>query len=597
LPHNWNHKTRDFFINTFLRRIISQKNFKANRFLYFVVRQLELFLLASSNLKPLPLQMPYLDEYNGEWTRLQARHLLRRTTFGPNTAMVDASVGMGLIGTISQLFEALPLPSPPLKFIQDGTGNNQLDDPGALYGETWIDAPPFPNVNPPIYRNMILRSRSKSLYAWTFLQMHYSDISITEKLALFWHNHFVVGDGTIAHREYWYYFLFRNQAMGNFKQLTQDVTIDTSMLLYLSGAENTDEAPNENYARELLELFTIGKGPLVAPGDYSNYTEDDVAAIAKILTGWRVAPIANEDTLTASFDASWHTEGSKELSFRFNNAVIAENGDQEYIDLLEVIFQQVECARFIMRKLYRWFVSYDISEDVETNIIEPLANQLFNENYNIQGALERLLKSQHFFESTACMLKSPVDLIMSASRGLHVNPPQDSVENEYEHAYNLYLMCADIEQELFHHPNVAGWKAYYQEPQFYRLWINNLLLPKRHEFCRLMVEGGSFSFLDVNYTVANLIPVLDIVNVIPDAYDPNILISSLAEMMFNYPLTASQLTSLKDVLIPGLPDFEWSVEYGEYTSNTEDEVLASAVENKLRNLFSVMVRMSEFQIM
>lgn len=541
--------------------------------------------------------MPYLDQYSGNWNSTQARHILRRTTFGPSIQMVNYSINLGLNGTIDELFNALPMPTPPLKSIPDGTGNNQLNDPGALYGETWVNAAPFPNVNPPMLRNRILRSRSKSLYSWTILQMHYSNISIREKLALFWHNHFVVADGTIAHREYLYYTLLRSFALGNFKTLTKEITIDTGMLLYLSGAENTSVAPNENYSRELLELFTIGKGPLVSPGDYTNFTEDDVIAMAKVLTGWQVAPVSNANTLTAQFSANRHTSGNKQLSYRFNTALISENGTQEFRDLIDVIFQQDECSRFIMRKLYRWFVSYEITADIETNIIEPLALILRNNNYEIAPALKVLLKSEHFFQSTACMIKSPIDLIMSASRGLGVNPPQGNVEDEYGHAYNHYIMSAEMEQALFYHPNVAGWQAYYQEPQFYKLWINNLLLPKRHEFCRLMVEGGLFSYNDENYNITTLVPVLDIVSNNPDASDPNALINKLAEIMFNYPITSSQLNSLKDILIPGLPDFEWSVEYSDYLANPNNQTLAQSVENKLKNLFSVMVRMSEFQIM
>jgi hypothetical protein len=511
--------------------------------------------------------------------------------------MVDTSVNLGINSTIDELFKPLPTLTPPLKSIPDGTGTNQLNDPGALYGETWVNADPFPNVNPPMLRNRILRSRSKSLYSWTILQMHYSNISIREKLSLFWHNHFVVADGTIAHREYIYYALLRSFALGNFKELTKQITIDTSMLLYLSGAENTNVAPNENYSRELLELFTIGKGQLVAPGDYTNYTENDVIEMAKVLTGWQVAPISNSNTLTAQYSNNLHTPGNKQLSHRFSNAIISENGAQEYKDLIDVIFQQDACSRFIMRKLYRWFVSYDITADIEINIIEPLALILRNNDYEIAPALQVLLKSEHFYESTACMIKCPIDLIMSASRGLGINPPQGNIEKEYDHAYNHYIMSSDLDQELFYHPNVAGWQAYYQEPQFYKLWINNLLLPKRQNFCRLMVEGGLFSYNNVNYNVSEIIPVLDIVKNIPNSVDPNVLINKLVEIMFNYPLTASQITSLKDVLIPGLPDFEWSVEYSDYLSDPSNQALAVSVENKLKNLFSVMVRMSEFQIM
>jgi hypothetical protein len=369
------------------------------------------------------------------------------------------------------------------------------------------------------------------------------------------------------------------------------------MLIYLSGTENTSVAPNENYSRELLELFTIGKGPLVAPGDYTNYTEQDVIEMAKALTGWQVPQLGSPNELTAQFSTNSHTQGTKQLSNRFNNEVIAESGSQEYKNLIDVIFKKAECSRFITRKLYRWFVSSEITSEIETNIIEPLALILRNNNYEIEPVLRVLFKSEHFFQSTACMIKSPMDLVMSVTRGLGINPPKGNLEQEYDHAYNIYIMSSDIEQALFYHPNVAGWKAYYQTPQYYKLWINNLLLPKRHHFCKLMVEGGSFNFNDQNYNITNLVPVLDIVNTIPNASDPNVLVNKLAEIMFNYPITTSQVSSLKDILIPGLPDFEWTVEYSDYLSNPSSAALLTSVKNKLKNLFSVMVRMSEFQIM
>ena len=541
--------------------------------------------------------MPYLDTYSGPWTKQQAKHLLNRTTFGPSQAMIDESTALGLQETIDLLFAEVPLPDPPVKAIPDGDNPFQLNDPGALYGEPWIDADPFPNVSPPMYRNRILRSRSKSLYAWTFLQMHSTGINIREKMTLFWHNHFVVADITIPHREYYYYTLLRENATGNFKELTKDVTIDTGMLIYLSGTENTNTEPNENYARELLELFTIGKGALAAPGDYTNYTETDIVEMAKVLTGWRVFPVGNPNTLTAVFDSDRHTAGSKTLSYRFNNAIITENGDQEYRDLIDVIFQQDECSRFITRKLYRWFVSHDIPQEVEANIIEPLAQIIRDNNYEIGQMLQVMFSSDHFYETTACMIKSPVDLIMSASRGLSIEPPQGEVEDEYDHAYHFYIMCADIEQALYFHPDVAGWKAYYQKPQYDQWWINNLLLPKRQNFCQLMVQGGSFSYNDVNYIVTALAPVLDIAANIENSLYPDSLIQGLAQLMFNTTLTDDQVSALKDVLIPGLPDFEWTIEYGDYLNNPDDEVIQEAIDNKLRALISVMVQMSEFQLM
>jgi hypothetical protein len=277
--------------------------------------------------------------------------------------------------------------------------------------------------------------------------------------------------------------------------------------------------------------------------------------------------------------------------------VIAESGAQEYRSLIDAIFEQHECSRFIMRNLYRWFVKSEISIDVEVNVIEPLATILRTNNYEVAPALKVLFKSVHFYQSTACMIKSPVDLMMSVTRGLGVVPPVGNVEKEYDYAYNVYIMSSDLEQALFYHPDVAGWKAYYQEPQFYKSWINNLLLPKRHQYCKLMVEGGSFSYNDVKYQITNVMPVLEIVRSIPGADDPNALINGLAEILFNYPITPGQVTSLKDILIPGLPDYEWSVEYSSYLTNPGNAALATSVKNKLVSLMSVMVRMAEFQVM
>jgi uncharacterized protein (DUF1800 family) len=160
------------------------------------------------------------------------------------------------------------------------------------------------------------------------------------------------------------------------------------MLLYLSGSQNTNAAPNENYSRELLELFTIGKGDAVGNGDYSNYTEDDVIEMAKVLTGWRVRGLNNPDSQVSFFANGKHTSGTKNLSHRFNNATISENGDHEYKDLIDLIFEQEECSKFITRKLYRWFVNSEITDEIETNIILPLAEIIRNNEYDISQALK-----------------------------------------------------------------------------------------------------------------------------------------------------------------------------------------------------------------
>jgi uncharacterized protein (DUF1800 family) len=542
--------------------------------------------------------MPYLDTFSGSWTAKEARHLLKRTSFGVTEDLVTSSVSLGLSSTINTLFEEKPLPSPPLKFLFDGadSNNDEIEDPGASYGETWVNAPAYPEISEGQNRTKIYKSRNRSLYAWSFLQMQNAEISIREKLTLFWHNHFV-SENTNPHREYYYMNVLRTNSLGNFKELVKLVTVDTNMLIYLSGNQNSDAAPNENYSRELLELFTIGKGAAVGNGDYTNYTEDDVVAIAKVLTGWRVRGLTHPDAVTSYFSNNKHTQGDKTLSHRFNNSVISENGANEYEDLIDMIFEQDECSKFITRKLYRWFINYEITPEIETNIIVPLAEIIVNNNYDIVPALKILVASEHFFENTFCMVKSPIDLMHSVTKSLLVSAPTTSVNEEYNYALVLYLASTDLNQSIFHHPDVAGWKAYYQEPLFYKSWINSYLLPKRLDYCRIIVTGGDLLIDNKKYTVPPLVPVLLITSQITNSENPNILITELSNQLFNYPIAQSQLDALKDILIPGLPDFEWTIEYTNFLENPTDDALRISVENKLRNLIGVMVQMSEFQIM
>lgn len=540
--------------------------------------------------------MPYLDTFSGNFTAKEARHLLNRTSFGVIETMVSEAVTLGLSATINKLFEEKPLPSTPLKYEPDGTGRNEVDDPDVNYGETWVNAPIYPDLPTSQERNRVFRSRNRSLYAWSYLQMQDSGISVREKLTLFWHNHFVAENAN-PHREFYYMNILRQNALGNFKELTKQITIDPNMLIYLSGNENKNTAPNENYSRELLELFTLGKGVALGNGDYTNYTEEDVVQIAKVLTGWRSRWIRHEDPLNAYFTNNIHTKGNKKLSHRFNNAIISENADQEYKDVIDVIFKQDECSRFIIRQLYIWFVNSEITAEIETNIIEPLAKITRDNNYDIVPGLKKLFSSEHFFKSVFCMIKSPLDLMLSATKSLMVSAPTSSVKEEYDFAYIMYLACTDLGQSIFHHPDVAGWKAYYQQPLFYKTWVNNFFLPKRLEYCRVLVSGGDLLIDKRKYKVPPLVPVLAIAASIQNSQDPNILINGLVERLFNYNITQQQTDSLKAVLIDGLPDFEWTVEYSEYLANPTNTSLAISVDKKLRNLISVMVQMSEFQIM
>lgn len=524
---------------------------------------------------------PGLTPYTGEWTFKQAAHLLRRTTFGPTRATIQNAVDIGREEVFNQLFADNPLPEPPIN-------PNFTEDPNVPVGMTWVEAPYSESIDLRPYRNQSLRS-------WIFLNMLEEGISIRQKMTLFWVNHFGIAGINDQRFMYGYLNLLQSSTLGNFRQLIKDITIDGSMMIFLNGNQNTKVAPNENYARELLELFTVGKGDLAGDGDYSTFTEQDVAAMARVLTGWRTFGNLSsnpENPPRVEFIPNRHDTGVKQLSHRFDNTVISDLGEGEYDHLIDVIFQQPRVATFICRKLYQWFVYYEIDETTEMEVITPLAQMLVDNDYELEPVVRTLLSSEHFFDilSVGPMIKNPIDYSLSMVKQLEMALPDDQA-TRYEIGLRLYRLAATMEMDYLNVPQVSGWKAYFQAPQFYRFWINASTLQVRLGLVNL-VSAGPLMINGFAFTHDPLAFVAKVGN----PTDPNVVIEEFSRLLHPQPLTDQQKIALKDVLIPGLPDFEWTLEYGEYTANPDDPELANAVSIKLRQLIRAMTSLAEFHL-
>ncbi len=514
-----------------------------------------------------------LAPYIGDWTADTAAHLLRRTTFGPSLQDINQSLSNGLDQTVSTLLADTPLPSLPINY-------SFQNDPTTPVGDTWVNKPhdaSIMNLN---------TSRNVSLNGWQMGLFNEGEMSIREKLVLFWHNHFVTSDITLAGYNFHYLDTIRKNALGNFRTLAEEITVSPSMLLYLNGNENTREAPNENYSRELLELFTIGKGDAAGPGDYTHYTEDDVVALAKSLTGWRSI---NVDGIVGSvFRPNRHDESDKQLSPRFNDAIIENGGENEYKTVIDIILQQSETARFISRRLYIWFVGSYIDSNIEANIIEPMAALIRENNYEIKPALDALLRSEHFYSSSVrgCMVNHPIDFIFKMFNSFEVVIP-DTVSTKYRTWVLIYRALLPLDMVILKHPSVAGWKAFYQGPQYYETWANSASLPLREKVVNTLLEGFTVSQQVIRIETLTMITKLN------DSLNPTSLIVELTNLLFPYPISEDQITYLKDILIPGLPDFEWTVEYSEYLDDPTDNDKRIAIENKLKALFGAILKMPE----
>lgn len=327
------------------------------------------------------------------------------------------------------------------------------------------------------------------------------------------------------------------------------------------------------------------------------YTEADVKAAAKLLTGWR----NNAASISAYFDSTRHDTTNKVFSAFYNNTTITGRtgstaGDAELDDFLTMIFSTQEVAKYICRRLYRWFVYYDIDATVESIMIEPMANLLRSNNYEIKPVLSALLKSEHFFDalSKGCIIKSPVDLVIGLCREFNVafQPVNDYITNYGMYNY-LVSWLSNMQQNIGDPPDVSGWKAYYQAPQFYEIWINSDTLPKRNQFTdTLMVNGYTYNGKKLQVDGAEYAKTLS------NPRDPNSLITDLTAAIFSVDISAESKAQLKkDILLSGQStDFYWTEAWDLYISNPANTTNTVSVKNKIRDLMKYLMNLAEYQL-
>ena len=526
-----------------------------------------------------------LAPYTGQFTENEIIHLLKRTMFGASKQDIDYFKTKSLPDIITELINpAAALPLPPIKEYTPAATVVSPDTNVAL-GATWVN-----NISTD---GSIHSYRRGSFKKWWMGLMINQDRSIREKMTLFLHNHFSTETINIDNANYVYnhHALLRANALGNFKILTKAITLDPGMLVYLNGQVNTAAAPDENYGRELQELFCCGKGA------DSQYTETDVKMAAKVLTGWR-----NDSTkLSSYFTASRHDTTSKQFSAFYQNKTItgrtgATAGDLEITDLMDMIFATNEVAKYICRRLYRWFVYYEIDASIEANIITPLADIFRTNNYEIKPVLSALLNSEHFFDPAimGAQIKSPVDLVVGMCRELNVQfqPATDYISN-YGFWNYLVNSLANLQQNIGDPPDVSGWKAYYQTPQFYEIWINSDTYPKRVQFTDTMCLNG--------YTYNGKKIIIDHIafaQTLSNPGDPNILINDILKYLFRIDLSAvSKAQIKKDILLGGqITDSYWTDIWIIYTSTPTNAANATLVKNRLRDLLKYFMELSEFQL-
>lgn len=540
---------------------------------------------------PMPPIQPIgggIAEYTGQWTDNEIIHLLKRTMYGAAIEDIAHFRDTGFTNAVDELVDTVNTnPGEPIKVYTTDAGAAASDPDWSIpIGRSWVSVG--------TQSNLVNRERRDTIRCWWLNNMINQPRSIEEKMILFWSNHVTIEFTavTVGLMCYKYIKTLRQHALGNFKALVKQITIDPAMLAYLNGLQNTKSAPDENYARELQELFTVGKGP------DSHYTEDDVKAAARVLTGYQV----NFTDAVSGFTQSRHDTDPKQFSAFYNNTIIsrpANQGQLETDDLIEMIFANAEVSKNICRRLYRYFVYHDITEDVETNIITPLAETFRNNNYELKPVLKQLLKSEHFFNTLQFgdTIKSPLDFTVGMIRECGVKlPPASNTQLLYRHlSYLASTFMPSIEQQIGDPNNVSGYLAYYQVPFYDKLWVNTDTFTRRQSFVDTMINGG-YS----NGGFKTFIDPVAIAYRLSDPANPGALVRDMNMFFLRRNLSQALLDTIKtDILLTGVTDDGyWTTAWEAYINNPADLSNYTVINTRLKSLvYYFLSKLEEYHLM
>ncbi len=550
--------------------------------------------------------MASLTAFQGKLGKKYAAHLLRRITFGPTKREIDTFAEKTPEEALADLLKALPpLPDP----IDPDTG------------QTWI--------NRSLEGEKVDHDALKQhLKAWWIDEMVHSPLSVIPKLSYFLHTHFTTIESRISYSQSIYYQirLFRHFALGNLKVLSKKICLDNAMLRFLDGDLNEAGRPNENFAREFLELYTIGKGPQIGPSDYTHYTEDDIIEAAKIFSGYQEDKnFTHTDPETGLSQALLKTDGNglasrhdasvKTFSHAFEHQTIApsqtanglateEAAEDEINQLVDMVFAKPETARHFSRKLYRFFVYYQISEETEAKVIAPMAEILLENNYAIEPVLQALFTSQHFYDAdnhlpednvVGAMIKSPLELVVGSLRFFQVNLPQasDPIEQYYQ-AYESGILKPLRWQGLdFYEPfEVAGYPAYHQSPAFHRNWISANYLARRYEYSKHIIQGIRNENDEMLFRL-DIVEYVKQPNNITDPENARLLVEELLGYLLPEIITTERFDYfLKVILLDDLSEINWKKEWQRFQATGDD----SAVRIQLENLVNTIMQSPEYQL-
>ena len=348
---------------------------------------------------------PYQPSDQSPWDIRKVGHLYRRAGFGATWTELEAGQKAGPEKAIEQL-------------LQGGPGQDKVD-----------------SVADFLAREATKSNNDQHARAWWLYRMLFTSHPLREKLTLFWHDHFATSNSKVQNVGFMLgqYELMHRHALGSFRELLQEMSKDPAMMIWLDTRLSKKGKPNENYAREVMELFSLGIG---------HYTETDIREAARAFTGWDI------DDGKAVFDPNQHDDSEK--------TVLGRKGKWKADDIVRICLDQKSCPSFVAGKLFRFLISESITPSPQ--LLEPLAEQFRKTDYNFGTIVETVLRSNLFFSPRVyrTRIKSPVEFVLGIVRPLLVVDPKSGFERRIG-TIGLATALQTLGQDLFHPPSVKGW--------------------------------------------------------------------------------------------------------------------------------------------
>ena len=545
-----------------------------------------------------------LEAYTGTWGTTQKKHLLNRVLTGYGSRHLLDLNNLSLQKSLDLIFTPEKKPSVPVNDYDYEITKEETEKQGFVYvepGKEYVFTPEPKGAPAPRY---------SSFEAWLYRNMIQQGTSIHWCMVFFLHNLLVASGGTVK-MLYQHYMLLFNSSFESYKSTIYKITIDPMMLDYLNLQNSHKNKPDENYARELQELFTVGKGP------NSLYTEDDVSAMARLLVGWAFNYESKENIngpITSSFNEVNHDTSDKQFSAFYGNRVIkgrkGQDGEKELDEAIDMIFSTNECALYLSRRLYQFFCYPIIDDTVEKNVIAPMADLLRKNNYELMVPLRALLGSAHFFDTSFynSIIKSPIefmfgffkefdmDLFNTISGGDIPKKFSDPLTANFYKFKNLQWEMSNIGLNFTNPPSVSGWPAYYQAPVFDLFWINSDTIAKRSNSGNAIAKWGLYlGSGDIKGNVHLQIDKIKFINSLKSPDNIDLVIDETVERIMCAPISAKAKARIKASVLEGNAASYYTQLYQLHMSKPTEETRLT-LSKRLENLFGALFQMGEIHL-